>query len=25
VILDEQDPDTKLYRMTLQFDWWLNR
>jgi hypothetical protein len=24
-ILDEQEPDTKLYRMTLQFDWWLNR
>jgi hypothetical protein len=22
---DSQEPDTKLYRMTLQFDWWLNR
>jgi hypothetical protein len=23
--VDEQEPDTKLYRISLQFDWWLTR
>lgn len=23
--VDGQDPDTQLYRMSLQFDWWLSR
>jgi hypothetical protein len=23
--IDEQEPETKLYRITLQFDWWLPR
>jgi hypothetical protein len=25
ILLDEQEPETKLYRIGLQFDWWLNR
>lgn len=25
VIIDSREPDTKLYRISLQFDWWLSR
>jgi hypothetical protein len=25
IILDEQEPETKLYRISMQFDWWLSR
>lgn len=25
IIVDSREPDTKLYRISLQFDWWLSR